>query len=100
MSLSRILGFVVKKWPYVVMVLGMAVYRHIERYSPRQPDPASGHVYRMISPRRRKAERYVMYLTSTERSLYYGSAIVSTACFFGILGNLYIQKNKRYNSSI
>ncbi len=73
---------------YLALVLGLAVYGYIERNSPRQPDPSSGHVFRVIAPRHRKTERHVMYLTSSERFLYHGSFIVSLVGGLGILSHI------------
>jgi hypothetical protein len=88
MILQRIFGFIVKRCSYLVVLLGLAVYGYIQRHSPRQPDPASGHVFRVIAPRSRRMPRRILYLTSSERSLYHASFIVIFVGTFGILGHL------------
>jgi hypothetical protein len=88
MILQRIFGFIVKRSAYVVLLIGLMVYGYIQRHSPRQPDPATGHVFRAIAPRSRRHVRHTLYLTSSERSLYYASFIVIFAGTFGILGHM------------
>jgi hypothetical protein len=95
MSLSKILGFIAKRWTYVVMLLALAVYGYIEHSSPRQPDPASGHVLRVIAPKHRRSPRHVMYLTGTERSLYYGSFIVMAVGTLGLMGHALLRNRNR-----
>jgi hypothetical protein len=95
MALSRTLGSPVKIASYLALVLGLTVYGYIERNSPRQPDPASGHVFRVIAPRHRKTERHVMYLTSAERLLYHGSFIVSLVGGVGILGQIVAARRRQ-----
>jgi hypothetical protein len=88
MILQRILSFIVKRCSYLVLLIGLMIYGYIQRHSPTQPDPASGHVFREIAPRSRRHVRHTLYLTSSERSLYYASFIVIFAGTFGILGHL------------
>ena len=96
MIFQRILGFIVKRCSYLVVLLGLAVYGYMQRHSPRQPDPASGHVFPVTSPRSRRMARHTLYLTSSERSLYHASFIVIFTGTFGILAHMaMIQKRNR-----
>jgi hypothetical protein len=99
MILSKILGFLVKKWLYLVMLLAIGVYGYIRRSPLSQPDPASGHVFRVVSPGGRRTARHVLYLTSTERSLYYGSFIVIAAGTLGMIGQALIRNRNRTTTS-
>jgi hypothetical protein len=98
MILHRILGFIVKRCSYLVVLLGLAVAGYIEHHSPRQPDPASGHVFRVKAPGTRRTPRKTLYLTSSERSLYHASLIVIFAGTLGIMGHAFIQKRNRATS--
>jgi hypothetical protein len=84
----RILGFIVKSCLYFVSLLGLVVYGYMQHNAPTKPDPASGHVFPVISPRSRHMPRHTLYLTSAERSLYHGSFIVIVVGTFGILAHL------------
>ena len=96
MLVHRILGFIVKRCSYLVVVLGLVVYGYMQRHSPWQPDPSSGHVLPVIAPRSRHLPRHTLYLTSSERSLYHASFVVIAAGTFGIFGHLVmIQKRNR-----
>ena len=88
MILQRILGFLVKRCSYLVLLLGLGVYGYIQRHAPRQPDSASGHVFQVTAPRSRRMPRHTMFLTDFERSLYHASFIVIFAGTFGILAHL------------
>ena len=93
------LGFLVKRCSYLVLVLGLAVYGYMQRNSPGKPDPASGHVFPVTAPRSRHMPRRILYLTSSERSLYHASFIVIVAGTLGILGHAaMIQYRNRDNS--
>ena len=95
----RILGFLVKRCSYLVVLLGLAVNGYIQRNSPRQPDLASGHVFSVTAPRSRRTVRHTIYLTSSERSLYHASFIVMSAGALGILGHMaMIRKRNRATS--
>jgi hypothetical protein len=98
MILHRILGFIVKRCSYLVVLLGLVFYGYIQRHSPKQPDPTSGHVFPVIAPRSRHMARQTLYLTSSERSLYHASFIVIVAGTLGILGHAMIQKRNRATS--
>ncbi len=100
MILRRILGFIVKRCSYLVVLLGLAVYGYIQRHSPRQPDPASGHVFPVTAPRSRHMARHTLYLTSSERSLYHASFIVIVAGTFGILGHVAMIRERNRATSL
>src|SRR5579875_1948311 len=95
MILNRILRFVVKRCSYLVLLLGLAVYGYMQHHSQRQPDPASGHVFPVISPRSRHTARHTLYLTSSERSLYYASCLVIFVGTVGILGHMAMIRRDR-----
>jgi hypothetical protein len=100
MILRRILGFIVKRFSYLVVLLGLAVYGYMHRHSPRRPDPASGHVFPVIAPRSRRMARDTLYLTSSERTVYRASFIVILVGTFGILGHVaMIRKRNSATSS-
>jgi hypothetical protein len=99
MIFHRILGFIVKRCSYLVVFLGVAVCGYIEHHSPRQPDPASGHVLPVTAPRSRRTVRHTFYLTNSERSLYHASFLVIVAGTFGIVGHAaMIRKQNRATS--
>jgi hypothetical protein len=94
MTLHRILGFIVKRGSYLVLLLGLMVYGYIQRNAPRQPDPATGHVIQLTAPRSRRTVRHTMYLTSSEQTLYHASFFVIFVGTFGILGHLIMMRNR------
>ena len=94
------LGFLVKRFSYLVLLLGLAVYGYIQRHSPRQPDPASGHVFAVTAPRSRRMDRHTFYLTSSERSVYHASFLVIVAGTFGILGHMAMTRKRNRARSL
>jgi hypothetical protein len=95
MILPRIFGFIVKTCFYLVVFLGLFTYSYMQRNSPTQPDPSSGHVFPVAAPRSRHMPRHTLYLTSSERSLYHASFIVIAAGTLGIIGSALIRKRNR-----
>ena len=99
MILNRLYGFIVKRCSYLVLALGLVVYGYMQRHSPGQPDPASGHVFPVTALRSRHIARHTFYLTSSERLLYHASFIVIVAGTFGVLGHVtMIRKRNRATS--
>src|ERR1700733_15401716 len=99
MIFRRILGFIVKRWSYLVLAIGVAVYGHMQHYSPRQPDPASGHVFPARVPHGRSTAGGTIYLTSSERFLYHASFIVIAASTLGILGHAFMIRKRATSSN-
>jgi hypothetical protein len=95
MPRDKILGFLVKRCSYLLVLLGVSIYGYMQRHSPRQPDPASGHVYAVVAPRSRHTVRHILYLTSAERSLYHASFLAICAGIAGILGHVAIMLKER-----
>jgi hypothetical protein len=91
MILHRILGLIVKRFWFLVMLLGFVSSAYMERTCPKKPEPASGHVLRVFAPGTRRSASRNLYLTSSERFLYHASLI---ALFGGMLGSI-VQPMKR-----
>ena len=90
----RILGFIVKSFSYLVLLLGLGVYGHMQHYSPRKPDPSSGHVLPAKVPHGRSTAGGTIYLTSSELFLYHASFIVIAASTLGILGHAFMIRKR------
>jgi hypothetical protein len=92
---QKILSFIVKSGLYLAVFLGLFIYSYMQRNSPTQPDPATGHVFPVTAPRSRRLPRHTLYLTSSERSLYHASFIVIAAGTVSIIGLALIRKRNR-----
>jgi hypothetical protein len=98
MSSHKILAVMGKSCLYLVVFLGLFIYSYMQRNSPTQPDPPSGHVFPVTAPRSRHMPRHTLYLTGSERTLYHASFIVIAAGTFGIIGSALIRKRNRATS--
>jgi hypothetical protein len=85
MILHRILALIVKRFWFLVMLLGFVSSAYMERTCPKKPEPASGHVLRVFAPGTRRSASRHLYLTSSERFLYHASLM---ALFGGMLGSI------------
>jgi hypothetical protein len=90
----RTLGFLVNVCSYSVLLLGSVVYGYIQRNAPRQPDPASGHVLRVTALRSRRMDKHIMYLDTSERSIYNASIVGMAAGAFGVLGQMVMTRRR------
>jgi hypothetical protein len=100
MILQKLLGFLVKRWATLVLLFGLAVCGYIQRHSPAVPDPASGHVIKVVVLRSRRTVRHTVYLTSSEQTLYHASFLVMAVGAFGMIGPALIRKRDRANSLV
>jgi len=76
-------GFIVKRWPYAIIFLGLAVRSLIENVAPRQPDPGSGHVFPATMLNHRIHD--IIYLTSFEWPIYQASFVLMCAGVFIVI---------------